>query len=585
MSDTTRSTGRGRRRVTGAAPGAVAGSLAAAEAAATTLVAEEETRDAAVLPAASPDAGTAVAAAEPPAPDTGAPEDEEDTDDFVTFAIGEEMFVFPMDRVQEIIRVPETVRVPLSPPSLDGLANLRSRVLPIVSLRSCIGYEALEHADSTRVIVVDVGMPLGFVVDRVAAVVSVDPSEIEDAGGIRATVDSELLTGVIRRTDDRMMAILDVERLVDLEFQAVTRGLVEREAAHGQAAAEPSGDDDSDDDTLEVVSFVVEEQEYALPIDHIQEIVQAPEVVSEVPNADRRVVGVMDLRGRLLPVISLRTIFGLPQPALEESNRVVVVPLRDDEGAEHTMVGVLMDTVREVLRVPQELVEDLPDVVSPAGGTTEVASVCRLDDGRRLVSVLSVERLFRRNGLRAAVEEHAGESADVADLDATAADVAAEALEEEEDDLLIVFKVADEEYCISVDAVQEIIRVPDELIRVPKSLDYVEGLVNLRGSVLPVVDLRTRLGIVRGERDDLQRIVVVIIDGARTGFVVDSVVEVLKLERGLVERAPELSEEQARVISRVANLEDQKRMLMVIDSDELLSTGDRDALAEAVAAV
>jgi purine-binding chemotaxis protein CheW len=121
---------------------------------------------------------------------------------------------------------------------------------------------------------------------------------------------------------------------------------------------------------------------------------------------------------------------------------------------------------------------------------------------------------------------------------------------------------------------------------VPKSFDFVEGLVNLRGTVLPVVDLRTRLGLGRTERDERQRIVVLIIGGVRTGFIVDSVAEVARVGRNVLEPAPELSAEQARVVSRVANLPDQQRMLLLVQVDQLLAAeqaGQAAELCEALA--
>jgi purine-binding chemotaxis protein CheW len=498
-----------------------------------------------------------------------------DTSEFVTFSIADELFAFPMDRVQEIIRVPQTVKVPLAPASLEGLANLRGRLLPVISLRSCAGYQAVEEDEATRVIVVDCGVPLGFVVDRVAAVIAIDPEQVEDASTINATVDSKLLTGVIKSGEGKMVAILEVEKLVDLEFQTITRNLVEQHERVGDSAGEVSNEEESDD-TLEMVSFVVNGQEYSLPIDQVQEIVQAPESVTDVPNADARVVGVMDLRGRLLPVISLRRVFGLEQGALDESNRIIVVPLESD--GVRSMVGLLMDTVREVLRVPHALVDELPGYLAREGGITEVESVCRLDEGKRLVSVLSSERMFRRNGLHAAVDQlqtDDKEDGTVNEQEGTTAD------DDWNDDVeqLVVFYVDGEEYCITVDAVQEIIRVPEQLIHVPQSLEFVEGLVNLRGAVLPVLDLRARLRLARAERDDLQRIVVLIVGGVRTGFVVDSVTEVLKLQVTAIERAPELSEEQARLISKVANLDGQ-RMLLILEAEQLLGAAQAAALTD-----
>ncbi|MDY7090164.1 MAG: chemotaxis protein CheW, partial [Actinomycetota bacterium] len=86
-----------------------------------------------------------------------------------------------------------------------------------------------------------------------------------------------------------------------------------------------------------------------------------------------------------------------------------------------------------------------------------------------------------------------------------------------------------------------------------------------------VVDLRTRLGLPRTDRDERQRIVVLIIGGVRTGFIVDSVAEVGRIGRQVLEPAPQLSAEQARVVSRVANLPDQKRMLLLVQVEELLA--------------
>ena len=86
---------------------------------------------------------------------------------FVTFYAGGETFAVDMAPVQEIIRVPNVVHVPLVPDTLEGLANLRGKILPIISLRRIFGFPEHENDDATRAIVIDLGQPLGFVVDRV----------------------------------------------------------------------------------------------------------------------------------------------------------------------------------------------------------------------------------------------------------------------------------------------------------------------------------------------------------------------------------------------------------------------------------
>ncbi|BCJ42294.1 chemotaxis protein CheW [Actinoplanes ianthinogenes] len=500
---------------------------------------------------------------------------DEDNADYVTFDMLGERYAFPMRRVQEIIRMPAVVKVPLGPPSLEGLANLRGRVLPVVNLRQCCSMAAAEHDETTRVIVVDGGVPLGFVVDRVASVISIDPQALEPADAVQATVRSDVLVGVIKSGDGEMTTVLDVDRLIGSQF---TR-LAQQRAGGGRDAAAarmPGGEDHEgeSDDTLELVSFAVEGQEYALPIDQVQEIVQAPESVSHVPNAGSRVLGVIDLRGRLLPVVSMRQVFGLPVTPLEPQNRIVVVSLDD------SVVGVVMDTVREVLRVPHQLVAPLPSVVTGDGRATEVESVVRLEDGKRLVSVLSVNRMFDSPEVRDEIADYREDDTEMTTDRAVQSDDS-----RGDEELFVVFRLDDEEYAVDVDTVQEIIRVPEALIRVPKSFDFVEGLVNLRGTVLPVVDLRTRLGLGRVERDERQRIVVLIIGGARTGFIVDSVAEVARVGRNVLEPAPELSAEQARVVSRVANLPDQQRMLLLVQVDQLLEASQAEVAAELCEAV
>jgi purine-binding chemotaxis protein CheW len=266
-------------------------------------------------------------------------------------------------------------------------------------------------------------------------------------------------------------------------------------------------------------------------------------------------------------------VFGLPGMPLEPQNRIVVVSL--DSG----VVGVLMDTVREVLRVPYRLVAPLPEFMATGGRKSEVESVCRLEDGKRLVSVLSVNRMFDSPEVRQELAERQEEGGDPEmDRDQRAADDG-----RGDEELFVVFCLAGEEYAVGVDDVQEIIRVPDALIQVPKSYEFVEGLVNLRGTVLPVVDLRTRLGLARADRDERQRIVVLIVGGVRTGFIVDSVAEVARVARHVLEPAPELSAEQARVVSRVANLPEQERMLLLIQVDQLIAAEQAAALEEITA--
>jgi len=488
---------------------------------------------------------------------------------FVTFVAGDQVFAVDMAPVQEIIRVPEVVRVPLAPRTLDGLANLRGKVLPIISLRRLFGYPERAADDASRAVVIDLGQPLGFVVDRVASVVGVDVRQIEDASGVSATVRSDLLRGLLKDVGGHaMVMVLDFERLIAAEF-AQAAGAARVAAATG-AMALAGGDLDADDeraaDELQLVSFEVAGQEYAVAIEDVQEIVQMPDEIVRVPHAEPHVMGVMTLRQRLLPLVSLRRMFALPERAADEQSRIVVV---SKGGA---AVGVVMDSVNEVLRVALSEVEPVPPLLAREPGMADIARICRLDGGKRLVSIIDAASMFRQDALREVLEtQHMQQDIDK--------DAGADRAGNDDEEQLVVFRLLQEEFGVPIDSVQEIVRVPEQLTQVPKAPAFVEGVINLRGSVLPVVDLRRRLGLPDAARSDRQRIMVFVIDGVRTGFIVDSVAEVLKVERRAIEPAPSLSAEQSRLLARMANLEKQKRMVQLLEPRHLVAEGDLAQLA------
>ncbi len=501
-----------------------------------------------------------------------------DAQQFVIFHVDDESFAVPLSEVQEIIRMPEVVHVPLSPPALEGLANLRGSVLPVIRLRQVFGVGDVEHDDATRVVVLDQGRPIGLVVDRVANVVTVDADRIEAASSIKGTVDADLLTGMIKDQDGQsMVMILDAGKVVCREFKAIGKAagsaLADATRASGSNDERRFEVDTDGSDESQLVSFEVAGQEYALPIEKVQEIVQIPGQITEVPNTPSHVLGVMTLRNRLLPLVSLRDMFGLPHEDVSDANKIVVVSM---EGQGSTAsVGVVMDSVKEVLRVSNAVVDPMPPLLARNGDLGEIESICRLHNGKRLVSVLSAEKMFSSGDIRAVTANTGEEKVMAEDETRGRAGVA------DDEEQVVAFRLMNEEYGVPIEAVQEIVRVPDELTKVPKTPDFIEGVVNLRGVVLPVVDQRRRFGMPSMERNDRQRIMVYTIRGVRTGFIVDSVSEVMRIPSSVIGPAPSLSEEQQRLIRRVANIEKMKRMILLLDVDQLLDVKELAAVGKA----
>jgi purine-binding chemotaxis protein CheW len=488
--------------------------------------------------------------AQPPAEPTAL-----DVRRYVTFRLDGATWGVPLGDVREITRLPDVVRVPRSPPSLAGLANLRGAVLPVASLRRLMRLADAPPSAAARVVVLDRGFPVGFMVDGATSLVNVAASRIEPPGAVGSDIDPTLLQGAFADVDGSgTTRILDPDALLRRDFGQRRQTAVALAAqAPRSGSAQAPEQKGADAQALVLVSFDLGRQEYALPLGRVREIVPLPDEVSAVPRADTAVLGVTTIRDELVPLLSLHALLGFAVPTRhDERPRVLVVSYGDQT------VGLVADRTREILRIDPRLVDPVPTMLTRGEGTAELQAICRLDGGRRLVSVLSPDRLFRNEALSDAV----------AAVDAKETEMAGDRQGTTDEQQFIVFRLGREEYAVPIAAVDEVTRRPDELTRVPKAPEFIEGVMNLRGAVIPVVDQRRRFDLPAAGGSERQRVIVITFDGLRAGFLVDSASELVKIPSSAIGPAPELSDEQVRLISRVANL--PERMILIVDAPQLL---------------
>lgn len=134
---------------------------------------------------------------------------------------------------------------------------------------------------------------------------------------------------------------------------------------------------------------------------------------------------------------------------------------------------------------------------------------------------------------------------------------------------LVSFRLAQEEYGVQITKVQEIILVGD-ITRVPQTPPYVKGLINLRSTVIPIIDLRTRFGLPTADPTDETRIMVVNVAGKTIGVIVDAVSEVLRITPEQVSPPPPtiagLGKEYLTGLAKLEN-----RILILLDIDKILN--------------
>jgi purine-binding chemotaxis protein CheW len=141
---------------------------------------------------------------------------------------------------------------------------------------------------------------------------------------------------------------------------------------------------------------------------------------------------------------------------------------------------------------------------------------------------------------------------------------------------VVSFRVGNEEYGVDIAQVQEIIRMV-EITHVPRSPRFIEGVINLRGQLIPIVDLRTRFGMERSPATKSTRIIVTEIGTKRVGIVVDSVSEVLSIAAENIEEAPEIvagaGTEYIAGVGKVA-----ERLIIMLDLKLVISGPEKQQL-------
>ncbi|MBP3956729.1 chemotaxis protein CheW [Gemmata sp. G18] len=598
--------------------------------------------------------------------------------ELVTCVLGGVEFGLDINAVQEIVRLPKITPVPRAPGYVEGVANLRGNLLPIINSRARFGLPGACAADSNRVVVVELnGHPTGLIVDAVREVMHVKRRDVEDAPAAVQSVDARFLKGVVKLNGgQRLVLLLDHNSILESPAQPTDAGAApgatagERPAAAAGAATE---------EHEHLVTFRIWEEEYGIPIMEVQEIIRVPNI-STIPNAPAGVVGIASLRNRILPVVDLRTKFGLRplkaeleafcirmrefervqaeiveklrlalsygghfdqgllrasrdfergQEGMATSDRLLqslVAPVRealkdatahlraavallgtgDALAARHEADGPLrraharladafekmyvgvarrdderclvvsvngislalrVDAVNQVLQAPRSSVEGPPEIVAGTGdGRDQLRGIAKLNEGKRLIMLLAVDKLVTRL-----------EATSMKQLTDRAADAGERGRAvgggESDERQLVTFKVANEEFAVDIMQVQEIIRL-EKVTKVPHVPAFVEGVVNLRGNVLPVIDLRKRVHLASKEYSDATRVVVMDFKGVKTGIIVDAVSEVMRVHGRDIEPAPAIvrSRYGDNIIEGVGKLDKGDRMFLLLRAEELLKS-------------
>lgn len=444
----------------------------------------------------------------------------------LTFTVGERRLGLPAVQVREILSMPRISRVPHAPDALLGVANMRGTVIPVISVGRLIGQE---ESESQRVIVVDADGLVGLAVKGVAQLVD------QRAG------------------DD--VSMLDVAELV---AQAVHAKRQHQSGGRVIALASRA----ARQDTVPLVVFTISDQAFALPLSNIDKIMRVPDDIARMPHADDVVIGAMPLQGAVLPLLSLAALLALPIRPADHHARVLVARIGTHR------VGLLVDAMQSVVRVAETDIDPVPHVLNRGGAEARIQAICRLGEDKGLLSVLATDQLLREDITARLLQ---GDGKEKGDMTGGAAS--------ERSERFLLFRIGDDSFGLPIDAVEEVVPLPPRLTPLPKAPNFVQGVMNVRGQVIPIIDQARRFNGTAIESAK-PRVIVVRIGTLTAGFIVDAVSEIVQVPESALHEAPDLGTEGARVFDRVAAIGGRDGLVLIVSPRELLDRAEQDLLTK-----
>jgi purine-binding chemotaxis protein CheW len=473
----------------------------------------------------------------------------------VTFTLDNVEFGLDIDRVQEITHRTDVTPVPGSPSFILGVINLRGLIIPVIDSRIRFHLAPQETTTKTRIIVMRLASgPTGLQVDSVAEVVRLEDHTIRETPPLVAGIRAEYLAGMVT-VGNRLITLIHLEKLLD-SSELSRRAELEELSLTSSFGAGDEDAEEIEEDGRPFVTFRLGSESFGIALQEVEEIVELPPV-TKVPDAPDYVLGVMCLRDQVMPLVDLSEIMSIQQGESERKRDMVVLLSFGS-----AKIGVVVDEIQEILRVQDDQVLPPPQTLSEAE-RDHLEGILLLPG--RMVSLINVLKIITGDDQEkiAAMGQGLG-------LTDTRAQEALPSLE------LVVFHLGPESYGLRLHEVREIIMV-GQITPVPRAPQFVDGVLNLRGEVMPVVDLRTRFGLERVEATSISRILITSIGGVYTGLVVDAVDEVRPVELHRFGPPPAVTAVGAnRYIEKVARLENG--MIFLLELKQLLTDVETEQL-------
>lgn len=487
--------------------------------------------------ATAPIVDAAVRSGEPPKP-------EMTSTIYGTFHLAGSEFALAVDAIQEVVNEPAHFEpIPLSPDYILGLFNLRGVIVPVVDLRTIFHLQTDEKPrDGRKVAIVEYGNHcIGLIFDGTGDVFNgkyVEHSKFSrDPGDPRETI----VDGVFKMENgERLVQVLDPFELLKLDRLPRAAG-----AATGRKKSVSKGH------RKQCISFTVGDCLCALDMNDIKEIIQIDQI-DNTALAHGFTLGAINLRGKTVPVVDFPVYLGnrdeaTPVAALSAGKKVIVMKVGEE------FISLLVDNIEDIISYYNE------DILSfPAFGTArgDLVRGCLSNNLDKTVMLLEHQKILTDEELVTVTRGHS--KLFRADSDGELSSMAGETAEKK---TYITFSV-DTQYAVEMMNVNEVISFPEKIVHPPSTPRFIEGMVNLRGELIPIINPRSlyELDLISAATT---KVLVFTVSDKKYGIMVDSVDAIVSFAECQSLSMPSLGDgEQSRSLTN-----DAKEALFIKRSD------------------
>jgi purine-binding chemotaxis protein CheW len=309
----------------------------------------------------------------------------------VIFNLAGQTYAVEVELVEEIIPAPKVSPLIKAPFFVEGVMKLRGRIVPVVDLQKAMRIPAPEQDQRDSVVVMGKirERRMGFRVDSVTELLSIPIDLIEAPRGIVSGVDARFIKGLVY-IGERFMVILDLESILSLDYDSI---LQDDSISDSPVPLSEIPLQDETFGARKIISFVLDDELFGAEIDEVAEIMEMTKIMP-IPNVADFVLGLINLRGTIVPVVDLKARLGLSRRAWTGDSRIVIMK----EG--NLLVGVVVDSMWESLRLTREAFQPTPQGVAKMDAEY-FREICVAKG--RMVSVLDIAKIIADTSARNSV--------------------------------------------------------------------------------------------------------------------------------------------------------------------------------------